>query len=141
MRVIGKHAGHQDPERHNLLVRDRLRVVADTDNINHAYGLEHRQLMIRRKANEAVSGKKRNLNFFLAIFPLAHTFDRWQQGLDTLTQELVPHDLLIPRPRPKGVPTKIVGLVCLVHFVGLSCLVRRYLMSPEMIRPVLSACS
>jgi hypothetical protein len=72
------------------------------------------------KPHKAIAGKQRDLDFFLAIFPLAQAPNGQKERLNPLFFQLVPHHLLMARFCAQGIPTSgLVGLIRLIDRIHL----------------------
>src|SRR5689334_10220351 len=59
---------------------------------------------------KAIARKKRPLNPFVSVLPLAHPCSHWKEALDSPTHQLISDDFFTVRLCPNGIPPKLVQL-------------------------------
>jgi hypothetical protein len=102
--IIRKSAAHEFFERIDFFIPHWLRGILPADDLRNARNFKHGQSTLPGELCKAIAGKERDLDSFLAIFPLADPHQRWEKPLNTLTCQSISNLLFMPRPSPERVP-------------------------------------
>jgi hypothetical protein len=103
-RVVLEVAGHQESQAFDLTLRNRSGFLSERDNIRDSSALENWQSFFRIEARKTVSGEERPLDALRAILPPADSRDRRQKRFNSLFDELIVYQLLMPRAGPDCKP-------------------------------------
>src|ERR1051326_2262321 len=106
-RVELQLAADEQPDAFELEIGNRRRLAFERHDVHHAGALQDGQRIVGIELREAVAGKQRPVDLFLAVLPAAQARDGGKEGVNLFSLELLADNLLVPGARPNRVPVGV----------------------------------